>query len=74
MKEIREAEESVRRGFAVLRRDIQAELAAVNKVKISGQFSPEEERFATQLLKDLEEVENYIGKEIWDVEKVDFRE
>ncbi|HLD60733.1 MAG TPA: cohesin domain-containing protein, partial [Patescibacteria group bacterium] len=35
LKEIKEAEESVRRGFAVLRRDIEAELAIIHKIKMS---------------------------------------
>jgi uncharacterized membrane protein len=70
MHEVREAEESVRRGFAVLRRDIQAELAVIHKAKLSKEISAEEEQKEKQLLRDLESVEKYIGKEIWDVEKV----
>jgi len=69
MKEVREAEESVRRGFAVLRRDIEAELAFVNKLKLSKTLSDEENAMEEQLLKDFKEVERYIGKEIWDIEK-----
>lgn len=69
-KEIKEAEESVRRGFAVLRRDIEAELTLVHKVKLSRQLSAEEKIKEETLLRDLKRVENYIGKEIWDVERV----
>lgn len=69
LKEMREAEESVRRGFAVLRRDIQAELALVRKAKLSNELSKEEKIKEEQLLKDLAWAEQYIGKEIWDVEK-----
>ena len=72
MKEIKEAEESVRRGFAVLRRDIHAELAAVSRAKATGQFSEEEKKTTAQLLRDLAKVERYIGKEVWDVEKADY--
>jgi hypothetical protein len=72
LKEVKEAEESVRRGFAVLRRDIQAQLALLQKAKLSKTLSEEEERISAQLLKDLEQVERYIGKEIWDVEKIDY--
>jgi len=69
LREVREAEESVRRGFAVLRRDIQAELAVIKKVKLSKAISIEAQEKEKQLLKDLEWAERYIGKEIWDVEK-----
>ena len=72
-KEVREAEESVRRGFAVLRRDIQAELAIVKKARLSSLLSAEEKLREEQLLKDLEEVEKYIGKEIWDIEHAEAR-
>ena len=69
-KEIKEAEESVRRGFAVLRRDIEAELAVVHKAKLSHNLSVEEKTKEETLLKDLKRIEQYIGKEIWDVEKL----
>ncbi len=68
--EIREVEESVRRGFAVLRRDIEAELAVVRKAKLGKSLSMEEKQREEQLLRDLEWVRGNIGKEIWDVEKV----
>ncbi len=71
LKEIRQAEESVRRGFAVLRRDIQAELSIIHQAKLSKALSAEEEQREQQLLKDLDEIEKYIGKEIWEVEKAE---
>lgn len=67
VKEALEAEESVRRGFAVLRRDIEVELAIVKKAKLNKNISAEEKLKEEQLLKDLESIEKYIGKEIWDV-------
>ncbi len=57
--EVRQAEESVRRGFALLRRDIEEELRATR-----------DKEARENLLLDLEKVEKYIGKEVWDVEKV----
>jgi hypothetical protein len=69
-KEIREAEESIRRGFAVLHRDIEAELAVVRKAKLGKELRDEERAREQQLLKDLAEVEKYIGKEVWDIERV----
>ena len=67
MKEVREAEESVRRGFAVLRRDIERELGVVRRAKLSKELSEEESRYEAELMKDLEWAERYIGKEVWDV-------
>jgi len=67
MREVREAEESIRRGFAVLRRDIQAELAIIDKARLSKALSEEEKKRKAQLLKDLEWAEQYIGKEVWDI-------
>ncbi len=74
IKEIKEAEEAVRRGFAVLRRDIQAELEVVKKAKLSKALSEEEKAKEEQLLKDLEDVERYIGKEVFDIEKAEYCE
>lgn len=71
LKEIREAEESVRRGFAVLRRDIAAELAVVKKTKLARELAAEEKQTEERLLKDLAAVERYIGREIWEVEQAE---
>jgi len=71
MKELKEAEESIKRGFAVLKRDIAAELAVIKKARLSKELSQEELLKETQLLEDLEMVEKRIGKEVWDVEKAE---
>ena len=71
-KEIREAEESVKRGFAVLKRDIQGELDIIHKLKMSKVFSEAEAKQEEQLLSDLRSVEAIIGKEIWDIAKAEF--
>lgn len=62
------AEESIKRGFAMLRRDIQAELALVKQATLSPEISAEERVREEQLLADLKYVEDYVGKEIWDTE------
>ena len=67
-KEMREAQESIRRGFAVLKRDIQAELAIMKKATMGKQLSAEQKKQEAQLLKDLVWAEAYIGKEVWDVQ------
>ncbi|MBI3588896.1 MAG: hypothetical protein HY093_00570 [Candidatus Liptonbacteria bacterium] len=69
LEEIRQAEESVRRGFLVLRRDIEAELATIRRAKMSKELQFEEKTREEKLLKDLELVNNYVGKEIWEIEK-----
>lgn len=70
-KEIKEAQEALRRGFAILRRDIEAELAVVKKARFSKELAEEEKVREQELLADLEKVEAYIGKEIWDIEKAE---
>lgn len=69
MKEVKEAEESVRRGFAILRKDIQAELDVIKNVKLGKELAAEEKVKEEQMLKDLDWVERYVGKEVWDIEK-----
>lgn len=71
LKEVHEAEQSVRRGFAVLKRDIERELAFIRRMKLSRELSAEEKQLEEQLLKDLAWAEQYIGKEIWDVERAE---
>ena len=71
VKEISEVEEAVRRGFAVLRRDIEAELGVIKKVKLSRELAIEEKLKEEQLLRDFKSIEERIGKEIWDVEELE---
>ena len=72
-KEVREAEEAVRRGFAVLKRDIEAELGVVQRAKL-GPLEFEAKQKEMQLLKDLDYVQKYIGKEVWDIGQTDHSE
>jgi hypothetical protein len=71
LKEIKEAEESVKRGFTILRRDISAELGLIKKVRLSRGLSAEEKTTESQLLQDLQLIERHIGKEIWDIERAE---
>lgn len=74
LKEMREVEESIRRGFAILRRDIEAELAYERKIRPKKSFTPEEKAKEEQILKDLEAIEQHIGKEVldvWEIEHTD---
>lgn len=69
MADVRKAEESLKRGFALLHRDIQSELALIQRAKLSKELSREEKILEEKILRDLQTVKNYIGKEIWEVEK-----
>jgi hypothetical protein len=65
--EIKQAEESIKRGFAVLKRDIEAELLALKSGK--GKDDPESIRREQQLLQDLQNIEERLEKEIWEIEE-----
>lgn len=67
-KEISEAQESLRRGFAVLNRDIQAQLDVIKRAKLNQQLSSEEAQKEAQIMQDLQQIEQYVSKEIWDIE------
>ncbi len=71
MKQFRDTEESLRRGFAVLNRDMQAELELLKKVKVNQALSREEAAKEEQILKDLKELEQHLSKEIWDLEETE---
>ncbi|TSC71491.1 MAG: Uncharacterized protein G01um101470_581 [Parcubacteria group bacterium Gr01-1014_70] len=71
MKEVREAEEAVRKGFAVLKRDIQAELDVMRKAKMERSLRQEEQEREAQLLGDLASIQRRIGKEIEDIEALE---
>lgn len=69
-KEIREAEESVKRGFALIRRDIAEELRLLQG-KSGGKISAKLRGNEKRLLKDLADVERYVGKEVWDIDEAE---
>jgi hypothetical protein len=70
-KEITDVHESLSRGFAVFNRDIQAELEIIKKAKLSQKLSQEEHEREEQLLKDLDNIQQYIKREVWDVERLE---
>ena len=69
LHEVREAQEAVRRGFAVLKRDIESELETIRKIKLDGALQAEEVGREAQLLKDLAWAEENIQREVSDIEK-----
>ena len=68
---IKEAEDSIRRGFAVLRHDIEAELRLIHGAKLKGPLAEAEKAQEELLLKDLEIVSGHVGKEIWEIESME---
>ena len=73
-KEIKEAEEAIRRGFGILKKDIEAQLAVVRKMQLEGQSISEVSQKEEKLLKDLEWVKQYIGKEVLDIDYLEQKE
>jgi hypothetical protein len=67
--QIKQAEESIKRGFALLRRDIEEELSILHQAQLSDSLSAQEKIREEELKRDLADIESYVGKEIWEVEK-----
>lgn len=77
MKEIREANDSVIDGFGLLKEELRRELHNLKDIKIAEGVSAAEkekrEKFINDLSEDLElieKIQNYIRKEIGDIEKI----
>lgn len=68
LEQLKLAEESIRRGFILLKRDIQGELALIKQAQLSPALSAEEKVREEQLLADLKYIEDYVGKELWETE------
>ena len=68
-QEIQSASDSIDRGFAVLRHDIEAELALVRSSKQTRAFTMEEKNREAELLKDLELLAASAKKEIWETKE-----
>lgn len=62
------AEESIKRGFYALRNDIEAELQIVKQAQLTEQLSGEQKVRAEQLRQDLKNIEDIVGREVWQVE------
>jgi cbb3-type cytochrome oxidase subunit 3 len=71
LKEVNEAQEALRRGFAVLRRDIEREIEMLKRDRVSKDPTQEERSREEELRRDLKDIEDRIGREIWDIEKLE---
>jgi len=69
LKEVREAEEAIKRGFIVLHRDIEQELSTIHKAKFTRDLSEEEKDKEKKMLKDLELINDLVTKEVHDIRK-----
>jgi len=64
-------EEVIRRGFALLRRDIEGEAKLLHHTKRGRELNQQEAEREKQILKDLAVVKQHIGKELWELEKLE---
>jgi hypothetical protein len=65
---LRQTEDSLKRGFIALRRDIEAELVLMKRAHLSDQLSGEQKIREEELHQDLKNIEELVGKEMWEVE------
>lgn len=67
-EQLRQAEDSIKRGFWALRRDIEGELNLIKQAHLSSELSGEQKLREQQLREDLRNIEQMVDKEIWQVE------
>jgi hypothetical protein len=65
---LRQAEDSIKRGFIALRRDIEAELVLIKQAHLPADLAGEQKVREQQLEEDLKNIESLVGKEVWEVE------
>lgn len=66
--QLRQAEDSIKRGFLALRRDIEAELLLVKQAHLPADLAGEQRVREQQLQEDLKNIEGIVGRELWEVE------
>lgn len=73
-EEVKKVEEYIHVGFVLLEHDIAEQLAILHKAKSNQTFSDEERQKEAQLLKDLDDVNKRIGREVEYIEKIEQEE
>ncbi len=63
-------EETISRGFALLQRDIEEEIALLRRSAKGAELDAVEQERERELLKDFEQVRRHIGEEVWELEKI----
>jgi len=66
--QLRQAEDSIKRGFIALRRDIEAELMIIKQAHLTDDLVGEQKVRQQQLEEDLKNIEALVGRELWEVE------
>ena len=66
--QLRQAEDSIKRGFIALRRDIEAELMIIKQAHLTDDLVGEQKVRQQQLEEDLKNIETLVGRELWEVE------
>ena len=68
-KEVQEAEQTLHKAFALLKKDIREQIKLLEKTRTKRQLTEEEEKIIKQFRKDLDDAEKFVRKEIEDIEK-----
>ena len=69
IKETEDVDRVMRRAFELLKQEVEDQLNKLNKARNKRELSKEEKEIEEQLKKDIDVAENYIKREIRDVEK-----
>ena len=67
-KEVREAESALHKAFDLLKEDIREQIKALEKTRTKRQLTEEEEKIVKRFKKDLDDAEEFVKKEIKDIE------
>ena len=70
MREIRQMDESIKVGFAVLKNDIERELKIIHQMKLAGTIAKRELENEKIMMEDLEKVKHHIRDEIWEIRHI----
>ncbi|MDP3999196.1 MAG: hypothetical protein Q8P76_01210 [bacterium] len=66
---VREAEGALHKAFDMLKEDVSEQILMLKKAQTQRQLTEEEEKIIKQLRRDLSLAENFVMKEVEDVEK-----
>lgn len=67
---VRLAEEGLKNGFMAIKRDLEAELALMHRATLGGEMAGEANVRAEQLRQDLANIEQMVGREEFDIERL----
>ncbi|TSC82172.1 MAG: Uncharacterized protein G01um101419_659 [Parcubacteria group bacterium Gr01-1014_19] len=70
MSEVQRVDEAIKRGFLLLHKDLQAELAVLHQRKVAAALTSDETEKEKKLMQDLDAIGKLIEKEVKDVERL----